>query len=75
MKKDERIALNKRRYDVYAQYRDGFGYTDYYISKRCGVPRSCISDWKTGISFMSVDNLYKVCKFLGITVEDIAKVE
>lgn len=75
MKFEDKIALNKRRYEVYAQYRDKYGYTDYYISKMCGVPRSCISDWRHGTSFMNAENLYKICKFLDIPLETIIDVE
>ncbi len=75
MEKSERTALNLRRYDVYAQYRSRLGYTDYYISKECGIPKSTIYDWSKGISFPNAETLLKICKFLKMPIEEVVNVD
>lgn len=75
MKKEERIALNKKRYDVYTQYRDRFGYTDYYISQKCGIPKTTIYDWSKGISFPNAEKLLKICALLEMPIEEVVNVE
>lgn len=74
MEKSERIALNKRRYEVYALYRDKFGYTDYYISQECGIPKSSIYDWSKGISFPNAEKLLKICALLKMPIEEVVNV-
>lgn len=74
MKKEERIELNKKRYQVYAQYRGKFGYTDYYISQECDIPKSTIYDWSKGISFPNAETLLKICKFLDMPIEEVVNV-
>lgn len=71
LEKSERIALNKRRYAVYAQYRDKCGFTDYYISQECGIPKSSIYDWGNGISFPNAEKLLKICKLLNMPIEEV----
>ena len=75
MEKEERIALNKRRYEVYAQYRQKFGYTDYYISKECNIPKSTIYDWSKGISFPNAETLLKICNLLNMPIEKVVNVD
>ena len=74
MKNEERIELNKRRYAVYAQYRDRFGYTDYYISQECEIPKSSIYDWSKGISFPNAEKLLKICALLQMPIEEVVNV-
>lgn len=71
MEKNERTALNLRRYGVYAQYRDKHGFTDYYISKTCDIPKSTIYDWAKGISFPNAETLLKICKLLDMPIEEV----
>ena len=75
MEKTDRIALNKRRYEVYAQYRSKFGYTDYYISQECGIPKNTIYDWAKGISFPNAATLLKICKLLDMPIEEVVNVD
>ena len=62
---------NIRRYMAYAQYRDALGYTDYYISKECGMAQSTLSDWKSGKYCPNADKLMKICKTLNVQLEGI----
>lgn len=64
MTKEERIRLNKSRYNVYAQYRDAKGYNDHKISLVLGIPKSSISDWKKGYLCPKAERLYELCAFL-----------
>lgn len=71
MGRDERNALNRRRYEAYAQYRDANGFTDYYISKTCKVPSSTLSDWKHGRSCPKADTLLKICREIKAPIEKV----
>lgn len=74
MSKADRIELNKRRYEVYARYRDKCGYTDYYISQKCDIPKSSIYDWSKGISFPNAEKLLKICALLNMPIEEVVNV-
>lgn len=74
MNKADRIALNKKRYGVYALYRDKYGYTDYYISQECDIPKSSIYDWSKGISFPNAEKLLKICALLKMPIEEVVNV-
>lgn len=74
MEKSERIKLNKKRYGVYSQYRDKYGYTDYYISQECDIPKSCIYDWSKGISFPNAEKLLRICALLKMPIEEVVNV-
>lgn len=62
---------NIRRYNAYAQHRDAFGFTDYYISKECEIAQSTLSDWKSGRYCPNADKLLKICRIVGADLEDI----
>ena len=66
--KEERYA---RRYERYAQYRDSRGFSDYYISKTCGIPQSTLTAWKQGRTCPVVDTLVSIASELGITVSEL----
>lgn len=70
VEKNTASARNKRRYAVYAQYRDALGVTDYYISKECGFTQSTLSDWSRGRFCPSADTLLKISRVLGVSIED-----
>lgn len=74
MDKIDRITLNKKRYAVYSQYRDKYGYTDYYISQECDIPKSSIYDWSKGISFPNAEKLLKICALLKMPIEEVVNV-
>lgn len=74
MNKSDRIELNKKRYDVYSRYRDKFGYTDYFISQECDIPKSSIYDWSKGISFPNAEKLLKICALLNMPIEEVVNV-
>lgn len=74
MNKADRIELNKRRYAVYSLYRDKYGYTDYYISQECDIPKSSIYDWSKGLSFPNAEKLLKICALLKMPIEEVVNV-
>ena len=71
MGKEPKRERDIRRYGAYAQYRDALGYTDYYISKECGIQQSTLSDWKSGRYCPSADTLLKICEVVGVRIEDV----
>ena len=71
MGKDAKRERDMRRYNAYAQYRDALGYTDYYISKECGIKQSTLSDWKSGRYCPSADTLLKICDAVNAKIENI----
>lgn len=71
MGKDRNTEVNSKRYQHYAQYRDAKGMTDYKISKECGIPRSTLSAWKTGLNTPKVDTLLKISHLLNVPLGDL----
>lgn len=71
MTKEERKALNLKRYAVYEQYRVKLGFTDHYISSELNIPKSTIYDWKSGISCPKADTLLKICDFLHMPITEV----
>lgn len=56
-------------YDKYAELRDHMGLSDYSVSKKTGVGRSTLSDWKTGKHVPNNENLKKIADFFGVSME------
>jgi len=56
-------------YEKYAELRDSLHLSDYAVSKKTGVGRSTLSDWKTGKHVPNRDNLKKICDFLNVPME------
>lgn len=61
----------KPSYELYRNYRDKMGCTDYAVSKATGVPTSCICDWHKGRANPRTEKLFKIAKFLGCSIEDL----
>lgn len=61
----------KKSYATYSKFRDAKGVTDYRVAEDCGIPRSTISDWKSGISVPRADKLLVIANYLDIPVEKI----
>lgn len=68
MKKAGYKDRNIKRYKRYAQHRDAKGYTDYYISKVCRIPKSTLSSWKNGNTCPVVDSLMSICRELDVSI-------
>ena len=41
------------------------------IAEYMEVSPGCVSNWFNGTNFLDVDNLYKLCKFLGVSLDQI----
>ena len=42
------------------------------IAKHLGVSQGCVTNWLKGTNFIDVDNLYNLCMYLGITLDQVA---
>ena len=56
-------------YQKYAELRDSRELTDYAVSKRSGVARSVLSDWRNGKHSPNVENLTKIAEFFNVSIE------
>ena len=61
-------------YKRYREYADALGLTDYAISKKVGVSRSCLSEWAKGKHKLSLMNRQKIALFLGTDNEFTSKI-
>lgn len=41
----------------------------YKVSQETGIPYSCFSDWKAGVSKPKLDKLAKIADFFGVSVD------
>lgn len=57
-------------YKRYAAIRDSKGYTDSAVSKATGIPKSSLTDWKSGRNSLKVERLEAIAQFLGVSVVD-----
>lgn len=39
------------------------------IAREIGIPYACLYEWKTGKSIPRADNLYKIAKYFGVSME------
>lgn len=63
-------------YARYSKIRDEKGLNDLTVANGAGVPQSTIYDWKqrsadNANASLSVDNLSKIAKFLGVSLEKL----
>lgn len=58
-------------YEKYAKIRDARGEVDNQVAVATKIPRSCISEWKSGRSVPKADKIYKIACHLGTTIEDL----
>lgn len=71
MIKEERIALNQRRFDAFDRYRVAKGVTLYHISKELGIPNTTLYEWRKGLSCPKGDYLVKLCDYVGMQVSEV----
>lgn len=63
--------INAITYERYAAIRDAEQLTDYRVADLADIPRSTFSDWKAGRSKPKVEKLFKICRALGMTLDDL----
>lgn len=63
--------INSISYERYANIRDAENLTDYRVADLAGIPRSTFSDWKGGRSKPKVEKLFKICRVLNVTLDDL----
>lgn len=59
-------------YSRYAELRDKQGLSDYAVSKKIGLSRSILSDWKIGKHTPSNKNLKKIADFFNVSLDYLA---
>ena len=47
------------------------GIKNYQVAEYMGVSSSSVSHWFKGDNFLDIDNLYKLCCYLGVTLDQI----
>lgn len=47
------------------------GVTAADVARNCGVWASMFSDWKAGRSYPKTDNMAKVARFFGVSIESL----
>lgn len=52
----------------YEKLRDKEHFTDYYVSKKTGVPRSLFSLWRSGAHAPSLNSLEKLSNFFNVPI-------
>ena len=62
-------------YAKYVELRDAKGFRDADVAKGTGIPASTFTDWKNGKSAPKLEKLLKIALFLGVSIEEFAKVE
>lgn len=58
-------------YQVYAQYRDSKGFTDYKVAKELGLSRATISAWKHGKYKPKIETLLRIANLLNFPIEEL----
>lgn len=58
-------------YQKYSAIRDEKGLTDSKVANDIDITASSLSDWKNSGALINVDKVYRIAKYLGVTVEDI----
>lgn len=53
------------------QFRRQKKMTQKELAKQLGVNNSAVSNWETGVNSIDIDTLFKVCKILGVTANDM----
>ena len=47
------------------------GIKNYQVADYMGVTSSSVSHWFKGDNFLDIDNLYRLCQFLGVSLDQI----
>ena len=58
-------------YTKYSAIRDEKGLTDSKVADGIDITASSLSDWKNSGALINVDKVYRIARYLGVTVEDI----
>ena len=56
-------------YNIYENLRNARGMTDYSVAKNSGVARSVLYEWKVGKHTPNLENMKKLARFFGVTVD------
>jgi transcriptional regulator with XRE-family HTH domain len=59
----------QKMYAVFGELLQKFGVTPYKVSKETGVTQTSLSNWKSGKSTPSTQNLQKIADYFGVSVE------
>lgn len=52
-------------------YRKKRKLTQKELARQLGVNNSAVSNWETGANSIDIDTLFRVCKILGVTANDM----
>lgn len=63
------ISKNLRKYRKQAKM------SQIELAEKIGVRSSAISNWENGQNSIDIDLLFKVCKVLGVSINDMAEIE
>ena len=58
-------------YAKYAEIRDAKGLTDFKVANDVDITVSSISDWKNSGAVINSDKLYRIAKYLDVTIESL----
>lgn len=47
------------------------GIKNYQVADYMGVTSSSVSHWFKGDNFLDIDNLYRLCQFLGVSLDQV----
>ncbi len=61
-------------YELFEEILDERNLTAYKVAKESGVDKQVLSNWKHGRSIPSFINMAKIARFLGISLDEFAKV-
>lgn len=53
------------------KYRKMAGLTQMEIAKKLNLSGPSVNQWENGISFPEFDKIYKLCKILNISIDDL----
>lgn len=51
------------------------GLKNYQVADYMGVTEGCVSHWFRGDNSIDIDNLYRLCQFLGVSLDQIFGIE
>lgn len=61
-------------YELFEEILDERNLTAYRVAKEAGVDKQVLSNWKHGRSIPNFINMAKIARFLGISLDEFAKV-
>ena len=60
-------------YAKYVELRDARKLTDGKVSEATGIPRSTLTDWKSGRSVPKIEKIIKIAEFFGVSVDELVR--